>query len=300
MIYVFSNRNVTNNEQWLGDDFNPMGNEYLRVARLVTGEQLSLEFLTEDPDLPLPSEQVFTQLELDNKPCCLFIHGFNQDLAKNLGKCQEIERFGVNVIAFSWPSNPGPQSIFWKIKEYRRARQNARRSAVALERFFDKFNEYRETHGHLQNIRSLVVHSMGNYLMQSFVAGMGFAQQTAFLDNILLHQADVDSLGHQHWADDLARHSRVMATVNETDDVLDFSDILNPDRLGNTLGNLNSSVMHYFNFGRVPHAVNKHRLWIDDVVAHARAKTFFQQVFSGSKVQTGDLDYDADRNCYHL
>ena len=62
----------------------------------------------------------------------------------------------------------------------------------------------------------------------------------------------MDSHQHEIWADKLTSGTRVLATVNETDDVLDFSDILNPDRLGNTLNNLNSDLIQYFNFGKIP------------------------------------------------
>lgn len=300
MIYVFSNRNIINNNSWLGDGFNTAGNDNIRVAKFISGATKKLKFYEETEGGKLPSRQVIDEIEESAKPCCIFIHGFNQSLSKNIGKCEEIESYGVNVIAFSWPSNPGPQQWWWKLKEYKAARQNARRSTVALERFFDKFNDHIEEVGQVNNIQSLVVHSLGNYLFESFISGSGYENQTAFLSNILLHQADVDSCGHQVWADKLTQNSRVMATINETDDILDYSDIINPDRLGNTLGNLNSSVIRYFNFGKLDAADDKHRLWIEPVTNNPNAKLFFQSVFTGRNVATGKLDFDAKRNCFHI
>ncbi len=300
MIYVFSNRNIIKNKTWLGDGFNSEGNENIRVARYVASPKPELRFYEEVEGEVLPSEKVIKEVEQSSKPCCIFIHGFNQSLAKNMKKCEEIESYGVNVIAFSWPSNPGPQKWYWKLKEYKFARQNARRSTVALERFFDKLNDYISSAGEVNNIQSMVVHSLGNYLLQSFVSGLGFSNQTDFLRNILLHQADVDSVGHEKWANKLADGSRVMATINETDDVLDFSDIINPDRLGNTLGNLNSSVINYFNFGKLSLAEDSHRLWIPPTTNNENAKKFFSQAFSGKKIMTGHLEYDARRNCFHV
>lgn len=300
MIFVFSNRNITKRETWLGDGFNSESNENIRVAEYLHGKKPRLKFYSESQNLPLPSEQVFDKLEVDNKPCCIFIHGFNQDLQKNMMKCKEIESYGVNVIAFSWPSNPGPQAWYWKLKEYKRARQNARRSTVALERFFDKINDYINDVGDVFTIKSMVVHSLGNYLFQTFVSGLGYQRQTAFLNNIILHQADVDSINHEKWADKLTKDSRVMATINESDDVLDISDIINPDRLGNTLGNLNSSFIKYFNFGKIPEADDEHRLWIKPTINNSSAQQFFQSAFEGKKVKTAHLDFDACRNCYHI
>lgn len=300
MIYVFSNRNIIKNNTWLGDGFNSEGNENIRVAEYVGGTAKKLKFYKEDESGSLPSHKVIEALEESDKPSCIFIHGFNQSLEKNLKKCEEIESYGVNVIAFSWPSNPGPQKIWWKLKEYKAARQNARRSTVALERFFDKFNDYANEIGTLSNIRAMVVHSLGNYLLESFVKSMGYEGQTAFLKNVLLHQADVDSYAHENWADNLTLGSRVMATINETDDVLDFSDIINPDRLGNTLGNLNSDAISYFNFGKIPEADDKHRLWTPPTVNNENARQFFTSVFSGKKVVTGHLDFDSRKNCFHV
>lgn len=300
MIYVFSNRNIIKNNSWLGDGFNSEGNENLRVAKYISGSTKKFKFFAENESGTLPSRQVIDEIEESEKPCCIFIHGFNQSVAKNMKKCEEIESYGVNVIAFSWPSNPGPQKWWWKIKEYKAARQNARRSSVALERFFDKFNEYLASTGSISNVKSLVVHSLGNYLLESFVSGLGFEGQTSFLKNILLHQADVDSHGHQYWADKLAECSRVMATINETDNVLDFSDVINPDRLGNTLGNLDSKLIKYFNFGRLDAADDKHRLWLAPVTKNKNAKLFFDSVFSGQKVVTGHLAFDQNRNCFHI
>ncbi len=299
MIYVFSNRNIVNNN-WFGDGFNSDSNENIRVAKYNANSDGKLSFYKENENEKLPSLQVIEEVESSDKPCCIFIHGFNQSLEKNLKKCEEIESYGVNVIAFSWPSNPGPQRWWWKIKEYKAATQNARRSAVALERFFDKFSDYIGLTGKIVNIKAMVVHSLGNYLLQSFVSGLGYDNQIRFLRNILLHQADVNSSGHESWADTLAVGSRVLATINESDDVLDFSDIINPDRLGNTLDNLNSNKIQYFNFGKLPEADDEHRLWIPPTADNSRAKSFFDSVFKGKKVMTGNLAFDSARNCFHV
>jgi len=297
MIYVFSNRNILNNN-WLGDNFNSDGNDNIRVAKAQPDGKLDF-YIEHESEIP-PSLKVIKEIEKDQKPCCIFVHGFNQDWEKNFKKCKEIESYGVNVIAFSWPSNPGPQQWWGKLKEYRSAQKNARRSTIALERFFDKLSDYHSSTVGIKNIRSLIVHSLGNYLFQSFVSGLGFEQQVRFLNNILLHQADVNSIAHEIWADTLTANCRVLVTINETDDVLDFSDIINPDRLGNTLENLNSNLIKYFNFTSIPQANDKHRLWIPPTTENSNAKAFFVSVFKGKKVRTGHLDFDTRRNCFHI
>ncbi|QDO82386.1 alpha/beta hydrolase [Shewanella psychropiezotolerans] len=170
----------------------------------------------------------------------------------------------------------------------------------SFRKIFDKFSDYHSSTVGLNNIKSLIVHSLGNYLLQSFVSGLGYEHQVRFLNNILLHQADVDSVNHDKWADFLTNNCRVLATINETDDILDYSDIINPDRLGNTLENLNSNIIKYFNFGRIPDANDEHRLWISPTINNDNANTFFASVFTGKKVKTGHLEFDSKRNCFHV
>lgn len=294
MIFIFSNRNIEN-DNWLGDGFHPEGNETIRIAELNADDRL--DFYDENEE-GTPSVKVFEAVEKNHKPCCLFVHGFNQSLKKNIKKCKEIEAYGVNVIAFSWPSNPGPD---WLLPtEYSKARKNAERSVTALRKFFELFNDYYVSEGKLNRIRSLVVHSLGNYLLQLFVSGPAFENQLHFLKNIILHQADVDSIGHEKWVDKLTLNSSVLATINASDDVLNLSDIINPDRLGNTLENLNSEKTHYFNFGKIPEADNQHRLWKIPTIDNENAKAFFAEGFKGMKIDTGNFDYDSGKNCFHI
>lgn len=91
-----------------------------------------------------------------------------------------------------------------------------------------------------------------------------------------------------------------MVTINETDNILGLSYIINSDRLGNTLGNLNSNIINYFNFGHIPESDDKHRLCIAPTINNYNAKLFFESVFTGKRVSTGHLDYDRNRNCFHV
>lgn len=321
MIHLVTNRNINGNKtnhEMFGDDLSKVGDSVLRVAiaeKPSANTEWKLDLLSEDglsEDTPTPLEKVFAQVANDTKPCVFFIHGFNQSLKKNLSKCKEIEAYGVNVIAFSWPSNPGPEFFMYKVKEYRRAQKNARKSAIALERFFEKLDNYVQEIGNSGQIKTLVVHSLGNYLTQAFVSSLGFENQTSVFKNILLHQADVDSKGHEKWVDKIALNSRVIATINETDDTLDASDIINPDRLGNTAYNLNSKYVKYYNFTNVEEANDEHRLWLKYVdhniwlndeggaANNEVISDFFEQIFKGNKVNNSRFQYNSSLNCFEI
>ncbi len=304
MIYIVSNRNYTHfsDHRLFGDDFSQDGQDALRVAEAVRmNGRWHLHLLDEDlVDIEQPTRMIFEQLANDNKPCVVFIHGFNQDLKKNLMKCKEIESYGVNVVAFSWPSNPGPQCILRKIKEYKRARKNARRSIFALERFFDQLHGFIETQGSPGQIKTLLLHSMGNFLTQSFVGAPDFDNQTKYFKNIILHQADVNSVCHHQWVEKLAKNARVMVTINETDHVLRISDILNPDRLGNTADNLNSNAIKYYDFTQAADVKDSHRLWHKPALNNSNIHQLFSLAFHGKNITNIEGHFNVNTNAFEV
>lgn len=306
MIYVVSNRDIDESktdEHLFGDNFNQGGSDVIRVAKAEYDSGWELSLLEEDMSngaIKEPTYEIFKYCADSTKPCVIFIHGFNQSLAKNLKKCREIESYGVNVIAFSWPSNPGPNFILRKIKEYRKARKNARRSVFALERFFDKLAFFVESEGSAGQIKTLAIHSLGNYLTQAFVQNPDFDSQTRVFKNIILHQADVDSIGHDKWVDNLGMNSRVIITINETDDVLDFSDVINPDRLGNTVGNLGSLRARYYDFTDAKGTDDSHRLWHEPADENGNIKVFFERAFHGKSILRTGMAFNPKLNCYEV
>ena len=303
MIYIVSNRNVVGgrtNELLFGEDLNPEGSEIIRVAKAYfSNHSWELTLLLENGPVE-PTEQIFDIVDADAKPCVIFIHGFNQSLEKNLKKCREIESYGVNVIAFSWPSNPGPNFILRKIKEYKKAQKNARRSAFALERFFDKLESFTEEKEKQGQIKTLVIHSLGNYLTQAFVQNPGFDQQTKIFKNIILHQADAHTQDHEMWTESLAVQSRVTVTINETDPVLDASDIINPDRLGNTARAFKSQKVKYYDFTDAKNTYLKHRLWAKPADENPNIRDFFKCAFHGKSITQINMDYNSSLNCYEV
>jgi esterase/lipase superfamily enzyme len=306
MIYVVTNRNIQKgktNHEMFGDEFNKKDSSELRIAEAKWNSQSewNLELKKETSKVKPPIKNVLKIISDDDKPCVMFTHGFNQNLENNLNKCKEIEAFGVNVLAFSWPSNPGPPTFLGKYHEYKNARQNARRSAIALERFFDKVCGYANETGSSKNLDAILFHSMGNYLLQSFAINPDYDNQLSIFKNIILHQADVDSLHHEKWTDLLSQNSRLIITINESDDTLDISDIINPDRLGNTAWNTNSKIARYFDFTNATHADDEHRLWADDVAGNNKnIKIFFKQAFHGKNVSRKGMAFNPDTGCFEL
>ncbi len=305
-ILIVTNRNLNRNrtdEKAFGDGFNAKGPMELRLA---TAEKKNgkwhVDVVPETgmSTTNLPSAKVFKDFRSSlidaNKNCVFFIHGFNQTLLKNLEKCKEIEGYGVDVVAFSWPSNPGG----FKPKEYKKARRAAEISAAALDRVIEKMTGYFQDHisSKCDVSFNMVVHSLGNYLYQNYAEKRLPEGEGRIFDNLMLHQADVDSEGHGNWVSGLKHSNRIYITHNENDKVLDISDIVNPHRLGNTPANSEVSSAKYIDFTDAKEVGRDHRPW-QQAIKNPVVKNFYTEAFNGRKAERVEgISYDAELKMY--
>ena len=310
-ILIVTNRNVnqgSTDDTLFGDGFNRKGPGELRFAWAEhdgNGGNWKLKLIPETGMTPanLPSRKVFEQfrdsLIASGRDCTMFVHGFNQTLKKNLRKCWELEHtYGVDVVAFSWPSNPGG----FKPREYRKAQAAARISVMALDRAFEKLGQY--VHDDLiADCRvsfNLIIHSLGNYLFESFVRDPVFAGQTRIFDNLILHEADVNHRDHYGWVNALQYSKRVLVTINENDKVLDWSDTINPDRLGNTARDLTASRSVYVDFTDAKDVGQHHRLFWK-ARRNPHVKGFFDRALHGRRAELGTgLTFNPQKNAYEV
>ncbi len=312
-ITLITNRNVNPGRTDLslfGDDLNTIHNADLNIATVEPGKKnkwkLKLLSNSENPNYENPASKIlFEQIAEEaakgnDKDWVFFIHGFNQSLRKNMKKCLELVSYGVNVIAFSWPSNPGPSAILKKAKEYNRAQFNARQSVSALDRTIDKLQEYLHQNpagAHLN--LNFVIHSLGNYLFREFVKTTDSLEYLKMFNNIILHEADVDHLEHREWVNQVTNYTKVYITINEDDFVLNYSDIINKPRLGNTAKNLNAEEAVYINFTGALGVGASHRPWKKPAKKHAAIKQFYKAVFKGRHGEkTKGWEYKSAENTY--
>jgi esterase/lipase superfamily enzyme len=163
--------------------------------------------LIEEADEPtvdnVPSREKFRELRgrliNDEKDCVFYVHGYNKSFAESLEQCWEIqERYGVEVVGFSWPADPAGVSPF----DYFQARRVAASSAPALDLVLEKMGRYfreclsEEPSGSAQCGVSfnLVIHSLGAFLFETFVRSGDFSGETRFFDNIVLNPHFPDEL----------------------------------------------------------------------------------------------------------
>ncbi|QOL25852.1 alpha/beta hydrolase [Thalassotalea sp. LPB0316] len=294
-----------------GDEPNVKGPNETRIAHAekVNGKW-QVRLMSEPSKITannIPSRKAFNELRdklrHSGKNCVFFVHGFNQSFEKNLEKAYKMQQVhNVEVVAFSWPSNPGG----FKTKEYRVAKRNAVASVGALDATLEKFGSYLKEPFNKEALEScnvkisFMTYSLGNYLFQNYVNNASYEEETRIFHNVILCQADVDNAGHAHWVDQIESGKKVYITINENDWVLKWSDVnFQKDRLGRSAKHLNASNALYFDFTDGPGVGKTHGVFYqptNDVV-----KSFFTRVLNGERGEfTQGLVFDSRMNAFRF
>ncbi|SMF17080.1 Uncharacterized protein conserved in bacteria [Alteromonadaceae bacterium Bs31] len=318
-MLIITNRNINKSNfkdgigdhEAFGDGVNSKGPNEVRLATANKIDGIWKVKLIKEPSVitnnNIPSQKEFIKLRdkltSNKKNCVFFVHGFNQSFEKNLEKSFALEKeHNVEVIAFSWPSNPGG----FKTKEYRHAKRTARASMGALDSTLEKLSGYLKEPFNRQALEacdikfSLMTYSLGNYLFQNYVLDSAYENETAIFDNVVLCQADVDNKDHKSWVDLIETGKRVYITINENDWVLKWSDAnFQKDRLGRTAKNLNSSNALYFDFTDGPDVGKTHGVFYKKT--NPTVKDFFGKVLNGLRGEDIEgMSYHQPSNSYRF
>lgn len=248
---------------------------------------------------------VFAQVSAEDKykPWVIFLHGFHQDPQETMAKARALyQNHQLNVIVFSWPSRPekhemtmrdirqlitkdvlsaslgastlgkiGSNYVYKALKDrwlnYQPAMDNAEKSKA------DVLETLKLVDLHLNTERPpvLLVHSMGNYVLQNCLARR--QQLDMKFSNIVLHQPDVNSQNHQ-WVEKLKASltdtGKLYITINATDYVLAASCTMRKlkknrytERLGQTRHHYIVDTINYLDFTGGESVENKHELFIE-------------------------------------
>lgn len=309
---IVTNRRIqdknSNNEDLFGEKVNLKGASELRLAwaEKVDGSW-KLELIDEPSRLTeenLPSESAFKKLLNDllkeKKDCVFYVHGVNQQFVETLEQTHDLsKRYGVGVVTFSWPSNPGG----FVLGEYKKARAIASDSIAALDRSLERLASYLRVYSRedCEVSLNLLVHSLGYFLFEKFVRDPIFTGETRIFDNVILNAADVDLKRHTQWTNTLQYARRVYATINERDKILNLSDTINPNRLGNTAKRLKSDAVTYFDLTDGDKVKKKHQHFGSTAKANPVVKEFFETAFRGeAALPLSGTQFDDRKNAYEL
>jgi hypothetical protein len=314
-MLIMSNRCVNPaaiDETAFGETPNEKGPNEIRLAHATKqGKKWRVEIVAEPAKLNkerLPSKVEYLKLRdkcaSSGRHAVFYIHGFNKTFPESLEQGHDIEqRYGVEVVLFSWPSSPG--GLAWN--EYRKARRIAQASFGALDSALEKLGHYaieapfdRDALTGCHITFNFMGYSLGNYLFQNYVVSNDYAAETRIFSNVILCQADVDSKGHGDWVGKIVAGQRVYATINENDKVLGWSESVNYARLGKTLGNLTAPNAIYVDVTRGKGVGNEHQVW-GNAIRNAAVKAFFHSAFRGGRgEEEKGFIFDARLNAFRL
>jgi esterase/lipase superfamily enzyme len=318
MIIVVSNRDINEHatdHTAFGENANAKGLDEIRLAIAAYNAASRTWALSMVPESATgltadnrPSQHLFRQIIQDiqagkrKKNWVFYIHGFNQSFLESLTACHRIQTlYDVDVITFSWPSNPGG----FVLDEYKRARQAARASSNALDRTLELLGHYLANRPleEIQNCQisfNLLIHSLGNFLVENFVRDPIFSNETRIFDNVIFHQADVDNSDHKRWIDRIKHGRRIYITHNESDSVLKASDMINPGRLGNTLTGLQAQRAIYLDLTNGENVGSSHNFF-DGQIENSIIQALFTRLLNGQRGEdVQGLTYDARANVFRL
>lgn len=314
-MLVVTNRCLNNvnaeNESMFGENVNSKGPGEIRMAWAEKrGDDWDLSLVSEPSDMSrdtLPSKDVFKKFRklLINKKknCVFYVHGYNTNFQESLTQGWALQkRYGIGIVLFSWASNPGG----FIESEYQKAKEIAVESSRALDMTLEKLGRYMREGADVDcggMSLNLLIHSLGNYLFEKFVKSPLFAGETRIFTNLILHQADVASEGHEVWLNKLRYARRVYVTLNEEDWPLWISQGYNDaSRLGNTATNLISNRAKYFDFTDAD-GIGKydHQLFSKPADKNSVIKTYFSRVFNGkSGEEIEGIHFNEPKNAYEV
>jgi len=176
----------------------------------------------------------FEALHDSESPGVVYVHGHgNPDVDDALNHCEGLSRYGVGVLAFSWPAGA--------LASYRASREAAVASAPHLRQFLRALDvAYGDwTPPPDEGPRpplTLVLQSMGNYLLTEALK-LGGAEDLGAFGTVVLAAADVPEAGHRSLVDACAAEGRRCEVLFNRHDIgLPFGQLLDGLPGGERLG----------------------------------------------------------------
>ncbi|GEM_PF-245853 len=264
-----------------------------------------------------------------------FVHGYNNDIDAVLARADQLEKkYNVVVICFSWPARGGGVR---GVLSYRQDKRDAKASTAAFERFLvlvrqhiDRLNGSakeecmrRAAERYPENLEqrdecfealmqracpvrlSLMLHSMGNYLLKQTLKSSTSDEIGSLFDNVVLVAADTNNEGHPGWVDRIRARESIYIIINENDRALRASEVkvgeAQRGRLGRLRRRLESRLALYVDATDAPSVGNSHAYFEDAAVRTRNSilRRFFQSVFNGEHGEDL-LSYDQALGAYRV
>lgn len=287
----------------------------------------------------LVAAEILTMLSAERRNIVLFVHGYNNtalDAVRRAWKIQE--KYGVEVIVFTWPSNGGGSRFLEDLHgklSYKSDKSDARSSIGALDRVlsrmhdlimqlnkgvFSEASDWAKKHNPhnaeerkrliAQYLRkqscpfnvSILAHSMGNYLYKKMLLSSDERlSRNIYFDNVILKAADANHSRHRERVEKINIRQRVYILINTNDSALGLSTRKVGDQQEPRLGNTiaHQNAANATYIDFTGSIGDEHSYFTcEDITTDLRKLEVFFKSALNGENAHGDLKYRADMNTY--
>lgn len=242
------------------------------------------------------------------------IPGYSSTVSSGLRLARQLEQeYSANVMLFSWPADPPGLAIPSQAPQsYRQAQAAARVSAIQLDKTLEQLgalfvDPIRRGPQAKQFRFCLLIHSLGNYLFESYVRDPVYSGETSIFDTIVMHQPDVSGRHLSEWINKVVFRDAFYLTINQFDGVLRLSDMINDVRAGLIGGKDRNRLVKIIDFTHGRYVQAEHFLFtgVDNAVIHEACRRMIRGVPGGADFNVGldgagGFTLHADSNLYVL
>jgi hypothetical protein len=215
-----------------------------------------------------------------------FVPGYSSTTSSGLQKAKQLEEeYQANVMLFSWPADP-PVTI--DTIRYPQAQAAARVSAIQLDRTLEGLNQFFA--GPLRQFSQpvgfrfcMLLHSLGNYVFESYVRDPIYAGETRIFDTIVLHQPDISGPRLHEWINRIKFRDSLYLSYNTYDSVLRYSMLINDVRAGIAGGDDPSKTVKFIDFTHGRHIAADHFMFtgLDNKIVQEACRRMIRGVPGG-------------------
>ena len=232
-----------------------------------------------------------------------FVPGYNSTASSGLQRAKQLEEeYQANVMLFSWPADP-PATIINPIRAYKQAQAAARVTAIQLDQTIEGLKELftdplRQENQPIGFRFCLLMHSLGNYVFESYIRNPVYGGETNIFDTIILHQPDVNHPELHEWVNKIAFKDSIYLTFNTFDTVLKFSMTINSVRAGIAGGDDPSKMVKFIDFTHGKNIAAKHFMFteLDNRIVKEACRRMIRGVPGGGAF---NLSLDGERGFTH-
>ena len=241
-----------------------------------------------------------------------FIPGYSSTASSGLQQAQRLEeQYQANVMLFSWPADP-PAITSQPTSAYRQAQASARVSAIQLDRTLEALAQrfvapLRNASRPVGFRFCLLMHSLGNYVFESFVRDPVYGGETKIFDTIVLHQPDISATGEHEWIRRVLFREALYLTTNTYDAVLRFSRLINDVRGGVARGVNPNALVTFIDFTHGRHIAANHFMFtgLENKIVQEACRRMIRGVPGGEAFNLAldgpnGFTFHADTNTYVL